>query len=492
MPITRGAIVQSLAVLSCLAAAFVSHKLLAKHVTGSSGSNWFEAGCVGGDESSADGVFIQNANCAAVLASPHSYWPPKRVDEPQGTPHIPVAFLGLMYFSSLGVWLIGVGRPSYPRRWFHMITLVCVVCGLVGSLRYVYVMFSELSEWCPWCLLVHVFNLLIVVCTFLLWPRMPKGLSHTVTRPATPSAVEEETLQAGAPASAPPARSLFYPTATRVAGTLAVMVVVLYGNFGQSALLAARRTRASLQRCVTAVKRVKADTTTLVRNYEAAETCQITINPGDPVRTSAQPDHQTWDVVAFSDFLCPSCRRFAEFFDQKVQPLFDGRLKLVFKHYPLDRQCNSHAARTTHRNACAAAFIAAAAHLRGGNDTFWRAHDLLFARQGEGGGFGPDDAASIASDLEFDRGQLELDMQLPEVAWAVARDIDLAKACGVNGTPAVFLNGKRVDSLAITEIGFWNEMANRFWAEAGEPRPASIRPRVEPTIPDNRDPTDVP
>ena len=92
-------------------AAFDGHKLLALHVTGSSGSVWFEVTC----KPVESGV---GPDCAAVVASPHSYVPPKRADQAPGTPHVPVAFLGLACFAALGVWLAGVGRPSYQSAGF--------------------------------------------------------------------------------------------------------------------------------------------------------------------------------------------------------------------------------------------------------------------------------------------------------------------------------------------------------------------------------------
>ena len=101
------------AVLGCVAAAYVSSNLLEKHITGSSGVSWFEAGCSDDDEPG-------GADCAKVLASPYSYFPAKSTDpEPQNqhnhtrrvpdrTPHVPVAFLGLVYYSGLAVWFIGI------------------------------------------------------------------------------------------------------------------------------------------------------------------------------------------------------------------------------------------------------------------------------------------------------------------------------------------------------------------------------------------------
>jgi protein-disulfide isomerase/uncharacterized membrane protein len=467
---------QSIAVLCCLAAAFVSFKLLAKHVTGSSGSAWFEAGCGGGQEHGTRAGSSKAADCAAVLASPHSYWPPKKANEPPGTPHVPVAFLGLMYFTVLGVWLIGVGRTSYRRRSFHMITLIWVVCGLAGSLRYVYVMFTQLGEWCPWCLAVHGLNLVVVVCTFLLWPLKPRGVRRVDVPPRISNANQDAAVQNGgqpAEANTRSVRVLPVPSAKRVAATLAVMLAVAYGNYGQYAVLMSGKTRATLQRCVAAVKRIKADAAVLVADYDAAGPCPVAIGPEAAERGDANSEGTSWNVVVFSDFLCPACRRFAAFFETKVAPLFDGRLRLVFRHYPLDPQCNQYARRTTHPGACAAAYLAAAAGHGEDGEAFWRAHDLLFALPDRKGRFTRDDAAKVARDTGIDRDRLATEMQSPEVAAIVARDIESARQCGVTGTPAIFLNGKRVDSLATMEIGFWNEMADRFWTHAGEPRPAS-------------------
>jgi len=473
---TRPMFVQCVSVLLCLAAAFVSHKLFAKHVTGSSGSSWFETVCQGGDAGDTSTGLTSTADCAAVLANPHSYWPPKRDNEPPGTPHIPVALLGLVNFSLLGVWLTGVGRPSHTRRWFHLITSVWVMGGLAGSLRYAFIMFTELNEWCPWCLLVHILNLLIVICVLLLWPRKPKRVSReAMTVPTSPGAGEETSKVVAAPSVHPVGikSPLPVPSATRVMATLGVMLVVIYGSYGQGAILASGKTRATLERCVDAVKRIRANTATLVGSYDAAKNCQITIRPDDPIRMTAQPDQKTWDVVVFSDLLCPSCRRFAAFLDDSIVPLFDGRIRVVFKHYPLDMQCNDYTARTTHRNACAASYVAESARLQGGNDAFWKVHDRLFSQRYGDGGFGPQEPGRIAAEFDLDGIQLRSDLQSIEVATRVAADIQLARSCGVTGTPAVFLNGKRVDPLAITEIGFWDAMAKRFWIEIGHTRPVS-------------------
>ena len=133
------------AIALSLGATYVSYTLLEKHLTGSAGPGWFEAGCnPGGDEGG-------GANCAAVLASPYSYWPPKKDAASKSTGYMPVAFLGLVYFSMLTVWLVGVGRPSPSRRWVVLLPLLFIGCGLLGSIRFLYIMYALIDEWCPWC-----------------------------------------------------------------------------------------------------------------------------------------------------------------------------------------------------------------------------------------------------------------------------------------------------------------------------------------------------
>ena len=150
-----------------MAAALISYNLLNKHISGAEGPAWFEAGC-------SDRVESGGANCAAVLASSYSYYPPKLSDQPDGKIHIPVAFMGLIYYSILTVWFIGVGRPSLQRKRLHWIPLLLVGIGLFSSFQFTRIMFTQLNEWCPWCLITHILNLLIAVCVVLMWPGLGK------------------------------------------------------------------------------------------------------------------------------------------------------------------------------------------------------------------------------------------------------------------------------------------------------------------------------
>ena len=154
-----------LAALCALVASVVCYQLVLRHVTGLSGPAWFELECSDKPGSAA-------AGCTEVLASPYSYFPPKLgKNVPAGLPHIPVAFIGLMYYSTLLAWLVGVGRPAYAKRGLHYAAFLLVALGLGGSAYFVWIMSRVISEWCPWCVFTHVLNLLIFICMVFMWPK---------------------------------------------------------------------------------------------------------------------------------------------------------------------------------------------------------------------------------------------------------------------------------------------------------------------------------
>src|SRR5687768_14077778 len=86
-------------------------------------------------------------------------------------------------------------------------------------------------------------------------------------------------------------------------------------------------------------------------------------------------------IVVFSDFECPFCKVFAlkVLPDLKRQYIDSGRVRLVFKHFPLD---------SIHADARRAAALTACLK----EPDFWRAHDMSF--QSLGG------LAAITSELQ--------------------------------------------------------------------------------------------
>jgi protein-disulfide isomerase len=135
-------------------------------------------------------------------------------------------------------------------------------------------------------------------------------------------------------------------------------------------------------------------------------------------------------LVVFADFECPHCKAEVPALRAAVDQ-FRGRVKLVFKHFPL----------RGHERAKPAAIACEAAHEQG---KFWEMHDAVFAHQD----------ALEDEDLRKYAQQIGLDMGKFDAAWKARRaeqlvDADRAEGekAGIDGTPAVFVNGRYVTGL---------------------------------------------
>ena len=131
-------------------------------------------------------------------------------------------------------------------------------------------------------------------------------------------------------------------------------------------------------------------------------------------------------IVEFSDFECPYCG-LAHPQLARVLREFEGRVRMVFKHYPL----------SGHPHALPAAKAAEAARLQG---KFWEMHDLLFEHQRE-----LDDAAleRYAQQLGLDLERFRADLASEAVKARIEADRAEGKRLGVDSTPSIFINGRR-------------------------------------------------
>lgn len=147
-------------------------------------------------------------------------------------------------------------------------------------------------------------------------------------------------------------------------------------------------------------------------------------------------------IVTFSDFLCPSCRRFALAFDQYAEGPTGHHVTLYYRSFPLDRTCVAHLPRVLHPGACEVARGAACAHRLG---SFWDYHDAVY--QAPPSGPSVADVTRIAVRAGMDREAFEACLAEPETEAALQSDIVEAVRLGVTGTPTIFINGRQVPSL---------------------------------------------
>jgi protein-disulfide isomerase len=116
-------------------------------------------------------------------------------------------------------------------------------------------------------------------------------------------------------------------------------------------------------------------------------------------------------------------------------------IRLIFRHYPLDKECNSTLSQQVHAGSCEASF---AAECAGEQGKFWEYADLLFV----------DQKVYTRQDLETYAGAVSLDMNrfnacLDEghVKNRIQEDIEEAGRVGIKATPTLVVNGHLIEGL---------------------------------------------
>jgi len=98
-----------------------------------------------------------------------------------------------------------------------------------------------------------------------------------------------------------------------------------------------------------------------------------------------------------------------------------------------------------HALAGPAAIAALAAQEQG---KFWQYHDLLFAETK----LTPDSFGKIAKKLGLDLDRFNKDRESPALQEKLSKDMAEANTLGINGTPAVFVNGRKLNERSVEEL----------------------------------------
>lgn len=130
-------------------------------------------------------------------------------------------------------------------------------------------------------------------------------------------------------------------------------------------------------------------------------------------------------IVEFSDFECPFCARAEESVTQ-VMERYAGKVRLVFRHFPLPM----------HANAAKAAQAAACADEQG---KFWEMHKQLFANATK---LSVPDLKAHAQAVGLDAAKFAECLDQDKMKAKVDGDQKAGAEAGVSGTPAFFINGK--------------------------------------------------
>lgn len=130
-------------------------------------------------------------------------------------------------------------------------------------------------------------------------------------------------------------------------------------------------------------------------------------------------------IIEYGDFECPACgQAFGHM--QRARRQLGDRLRIVFRHFPLDRHPH-------------AALAAEAAEAAGAQGRFWEMHDMLFHHQPW---LDEDDLVGYARRLELDANRFIGELSDHRHRERVERDAADAVRSGVQATPGVLVEGK--------------------------------------------------
>ena len=314
---------------------------------------------------------------------------------------IPVALFGALWFAFVALLLIAAGRPGSPLAdsvgsyVFALATL-----ALAGVLYLGYAAFFILKAVCIFCLITYV----AVIGLFVL-----SGLSTTTPMLKLPRRAIQDLR---ALTSRPGVFSVLVLFVAAAAASLALFPRVTVGATGLPERPAPTRSQQN----------------DFITWFDAQPRLTLPVSP----------DGAKVLIVKFTDFQCPHCTA-AHLAERpllsRLQSEFPGLIRMVTKHYPLEKECNPMSG-DSHIAACEAAAALIMARSRGREEVLadWFAKNQLML------------SPAVVKEAARTTGLVaDFEAQYPRALEEVKTDVGLGRLLGVRQTPTYFLNGVKLE-----------------------------------------------
>lgn len=340
---------------------------------------------------------------------------------------IPVASFALLFYLTI----VGIVSFTAEREGSSStaggVVLILSSLALVPTILLLVVSVLKIGTLCPFCLVLDLVNIAIFGAALLIVWRSTVGIGVALT--AGFVAILDFTtapIRLNAPQGDRQLSALSWFTLLFLALTLYFLpsFLILEHFVPRAQLRAAAQSNAVIDSFVEQQRQeipVIAVGSPLSRDY-------IKGNPSGSI-----------ELVEFSDFGCPFCKRIASWVDDYLSR--NPQVKFVLKHYPLDSSCNRAIPGGGHPFSCRAARMAQCAAIEG-ETAYWQVVTALFSAEE----LSDEVLTALPKELGLDEVQLSACMKTEESIKKIQEDIDLGIKYGLRGTPSFFINGRLVPS----------------------------------------------
>ncbi|MBI2596104.1 DsbA family protein [Candidatus Daviesbacteria bacterium] len=172
----------------------------------------------------------------------------------------------------------------------------------------------------------------------------------------------------------------------------------------------------------------------------SAQPSAAPVPPDDsgPVKVSLDDDPVLGDkeakltLVEFSDYECPFCKRYFDstFPQIKKEYIDTGKVKIIYRDLPL----------SFHQNAHKEAEAAECSREQGGDEAYFKFHDIMFTKTTSNGtGLSLDQLPDLANQVGLDGSKLKACLDSGKYVEEVDKDLAYAQTVGADGTPTFFI-----------------------------------------------------
>lgn len=274
-----------------------------------------------------------NVDCGFVNTSDWS----ELFGVPQFTWAIPTYILLVV----LGAW------GALKERGTAMVVLGVGVFTVLYSAFLAYISYVELGKWCQWCIRLYMANGAILLLGGIASYKAPRP-SSSVLGTAAGAFLAATVLAVGG-------QKYYRSTLLGDAPSIEALPDTPEQDDGRDP---------------------EGDAPILTWTVKTEDGNEATLSTAATDAWKGNPDSKI-AIVEFADFECGYCKR-ASGELKRLYEAYKDDIVFVFKHYPMDPECNPGVNNKRHRRACMAAEAAVCAQEQG---VFWSFHDVMFKSQ---------------------------------------------------------------------------------------------------------------